>query len=143
MLTSLLDPQLDDLFSDEVPFCDPEDIRRSVFALLDKSGQNSSLVVKQEVIQEIIKEKPTSEWTRKQKRLFHRINSGIERHPDEILRFLSLSSVDNPKKGIRSAWGDLVGRIRRLTVRRLIKQGVITEDEATYFYRGVSWDSPS
>jgi hypothetical protein len=73
-------------------------------------------------------------WDRKHRRMFQRINSGIERHRNERMRFLTLTTVSEPRKDIRPAWGCMVGRIRRLTPLKLIKRGYLTIEEAKYFY---------
>jgi hypothetical protein len=127
------------------------DQKPALSPLLDKSGHNSTLRLSTPVqknhendrdIQRSENTGKTTIWDRKHRRMFQRINSGIERHRNERMRFLTLSTVPKPKKDIRPAWGCMVGRIRRLTPLKLIKQGYLTIEEAKHFYGNGNLDKP-
>jgi len=52
-------------------------------------------------------------WSRKQKRAYHRIKSGLARHKGERLRFLTLTTPPSPKRGLMEAFKALHERIKR------------------------------
>jgi len=86
---------------------------------LDKNGQNCTSV---------------GEWDRKRRRCYQRILSGIKRHRGELLRFLTLTSSNEARRGIGEDFRVLKERIRRLTPYRLIKEGYLTWGELKKFY---------
>jgi len=81
-------------------------------------------------------------WSRKQKRAYHRILSGLRVHKGELLRFLTLTTAENMQRDLRSAWRVLKERIRRLTPLRLIKMGYIGLKDVRKYYPNKPLNEP-
>ena len=81
-------------------------------------------------------------WSKKQKRAYHRILSGLRVHKGELLRFLTLTTAEYMQRDLRSAWRVLKERIRRLTPLRLIKMGYIELKDVRKYYPNKSLNEP-
>lgn len=81
-------------------------------------------------------------WSRKQRRAYHRILSGLRVHRGELLRFLTLTTAEGMQRDLRSAWRVLKGRIRRLTPLRLIKMGYIDLKDVRKYYPNKPLNEP-
>lgn len=77
---------------------------------------------------------PRTVWSRQERRAYHRIKSGLEAHKGEILRFITLTSVENMKRPLNESFRVLKERIKRLTPLRLIKMGYIKKDDLRRYY---------
>ena len=95
----------------------PADSRHRLDSSLAKSKQNFT------------------EWLPKQKRAYQRLLSGLRYHRSKRLRFMTLTSANNMKRDIRSAWRVLKERIKRLTPLRLLKLGYISPSELRKYYQ--------
>lgn len=73
-------------------------------------------------------------WRSKHYRCYRRILCGLYVHNNQILRFLTLTSVPGQKVEIGSAFHVLYKRIRRLTVRSLVNSGYLSKRQASFFY---------
>ena len=80
-------------------------------------------------------------WSTKQRRAYHRIKSDVRMAElrGKTVRFLTLSTSETKYLNVnaRSLNDDfrvLKGRIKRLTVNRLIKNGYVTEKQASHKY---------
>ena len=81
-------------------------------------------------------------WTKKQRRAYHRILSGLRVHRGERLRFLTLTTAENMQRDLRSAWRVLKERIRRLTPLRLVKMGYLSLKDVRKYYSSKPLDEP-
>lgn len=75
-----------------------------------------------------------NEWSRKQRRCYSRVLSGIKAHNKDRLRFLTLTTASGMRRDIQKSFEALVKRIRRLTPMILVKQGYLTIQDAMRFY---------
>ena len=81
-------------------------------------------------------------WSKKQRRAYHRILSGLRVHRGELLRFLTLTTAENMQRDLRGSWRVLKERIRRLTPLRLIKMGYIELKDMRKYYPGKRLNEP-
>jgi hypothetical protein len=77
-----------------------------------------------------------SEWSRREKRIYHRAKSGLAKHPGEILRFLTLTSSNEAEEAIGYDFRILKLRIGRLTPNRLVRDGYLRRSDLRRYYQG-------
>ena len=75
-----------------------------------------------------------SGWSRKQRRLFQRLNSGFTRHMGEVMRLVTLTSSDCMVRPMNEGLKVLVERVKRLTVEKLYRQGYLKVDGEGRYY---------
>lgn len=83
-------------------------------------------------------------WSRKQKRCFHRLMSGLYRHRDEALRFLTLTSAPDMKRSIGDSFNVLIRRMKRIRPIDFVDLGYLTLDavQHLYGYNEEAWFEP-
>lgn len=83
-------------------------------------------------------------WSKKQRRAFHRIKSGIYRHQEETLRFLTLTTskdrTTQQNLSLNDCFKILTKRMFRLTPRKLIEQNYLSQNKAQYVYGAENLD---
>ena len=77
-------------------------------------------------------------WDKPQRRCFQRLKTGFHWHKGEILRFLTLNTIPDMKKGISECYSDLYKRIRRLTPMKLYQDGYVSKSQLRNQYAGTS-----
>jgi hypothetical protein len=85
------------------------------------------------------------EWEAKHRRCYKRILCGLKVHFNEPLRFITLTSVPDQKREIGKAFHVLHKRIKRLTVRSLVRSGYLSKKQASFYYGAEKkgyWDIP-
>jgi len=73
-------------------------------------------------------------WSAKHFRCNDRIKAGVKLHEGEILRFLTLNTPVEAKRDLTKAFHILYKRIKRLTVDGLIRDGYISNRQASFYY---------
>ncbi len=73
-------------------------------------------------------------WSRKQKRCFHRMMSGIYRHRKEILRFLTLTSAPDMKRNLADSFNVLLRRMKRIKPIDFMNKGYLTLDALEHIF---------
>lgn len=87
--------------------------------LLDKYGHNCTTV---------------REWSRREKRMYHRVKSGLTRHKGQRLRFLTLTSSEEAEEAVGYDFRILKIRIQRLTPARLVRDHYLKRSELRKYY---------